>query len=789
MPRPAERLRSLAEAAWIEPFEPVVAAPGERPVHALRLPFRVEVAGRARLLATAHGIAEFFLNGVRLGDHELVPGFASYRRRLPVVEFDAEVVAGENVLGVLLADGWFRGRHGFTRQADGFGDRVAVLAALLADSDTRPLATTGPGWSSRPSWIERADLMDGQWTDLGRRDEAWCRAGASEQGWHAAPVAPITGLIADRDRFVDPAAPPIRVVATREPVSVREVGSARVLDFGINLVGRVRLGERGPAGTRLTLTHGEALAADGTVTTENLRGFDFATGTPLPAGQVDVVVSDGGTDPVESTFTSHGFRYVQIDGLPPGAPLDGVRAVVLRSDLAPAGGFDCDHPGIQRLWELAVRSFEGNAVGIPTDCPTRERSGFTGDWQVFAEAATRMYDVRAFSEDWLADVEADQWPDGRVPTIAPDPAGGGGPSGNAFEDLAVGSAGWGDASVFVPWQLYRAYGDPGILRRWLPMMTRWVDYAAGAAASGRHPDRVAVRPDPAPHERWLWDTGFHFGEWLEPGVAPDPDPTRDRSDVATAYLHRSAALLARAAEIVGESGVAARARRIAIGARDAWRTEFLRPGGRIAPESQAAYARALAFGLVPDDLRGAAADRLADLVDAADGHLTTGFLSTGLLLPALADHGRIDAAYRVLTATGVPSWLEMVERRATTIWEWWDGVAEDGSVRGSLNHYAKGAVACFLHTHVAGLRIPEDPDPTDAGFRRVEIAPRPGGGISRAATWQQTARGRIEVAWHLEAGALVLRTDIPHGVEAEYVAVDGTRTRLLAGSSVRRLAS
>ena len=354
--------------------------------------------------------------------------------------------------------------------------------------------------------------------------------------------------------------------------------------------------------------------------------------------------------------------------------------MVVHSDLTETGWFRCSDDRLNALHAAAVWSFRGNACDVPTDCPQRERSGFSGDWQVYVATAARTHDVAGFSDKWLRDLAADQWPDGRIPVISPNPAGAG-PAGSPFADAMEGSAGWGDAAVFVPWELWRAYGDVRILERQYPSMTRWVDYAAARAREHRHPDRAGAA---APHERYLWDTGGHFGEWLEPGEIPAPDPTADHGIVATAYLARSGELLSRIAGVLGRRADADRYARLAARVRDAWQREYV-------PTTQADCVRALAFDLVPAHQRQAVADRLAALVAEADHHVGTGFLATGMLLPVLADNGHLDTAYRLLLSTGVPSWLEMIDRGATTIWEWWDGVA-DGRAQGSLNHYSKGAV-------------------------------------------------------------------------------------------------
>ncbi|MEU6537175.1 family 78 glycoside hydrolase catalytic domain [Streptomyces sp. NPDC047000] len=773
------------QARWIEPAEARPAPAGHRPAHLLRHPFTLTKPVRAaRLHITAHGVYEAFLNGSRVGDAELTPGFTAYRSRLQVQTHDVTDLLhhGGNAVGTVLSDGWFRGRHGFTREADGFGTRTALLAQLTVThpDGTATVLGTGPGWRSTPGAVTAADLMDGQTTDLRAHDPLWATAAFDDRHWEEAHVA-TGGLYDDFTRLTGVLAPPVRRVAEIRPTAVTRLGERRyVVDLGQNINGWVRLTNLGPAGTRLTLVHGEALDAQGDVTTENIRAFDFATRRPLPAGQTDTVTSAGRPEDVfEPRHTTHGFRHVRVDGHPGPLTRDDLTGVVVHTDLTRTGWFTCSDERLDRLHEAAVWSLRGNVCDVPTDCPQRERAAWTGDWAVFSPAAAYLYDVAGFTAKWLRDLAADQWADGTVPNYVPDPAGESARRASA-EGATNGSAGWGDAAVTVPWEMWRAYGDLDLLRTQYPSMCAWVDLAALRARTRRHPDRAAARPVPAPHERYLWDTGFHFGEWLEPGVAPDLDPTRDRGDVATAYLHRSAGLLARVAALLGRPGDEARYRTIADGARSAWRAEYLDDDGTTTPDTQATLVRALAFGLVPARLRTRAADRLAALVRAAGTHLTTGFLSTGLLLPVLADHGHLGLAYELLLQDTAPSWLTMIDKGATTVWEDWEGTDGEGRPKMSYNHYSKGAVISFLHQYVAGIRTAPAPGPGEAGHRRFLVAPRPGGGLTSASARHDCLYGPIVSAWRCHDGRFDLTVTVPPGTEAE-VRLPGDTAPVLAG--------
>jgi alpha-L-rhamnosidase len=344
--------------------------------------------------------------------------------------------------------------------------------------------------------------------------------------------------------------------------------------------------------------------------------------------------------------------------------------------------------------------------------------------------------------------------------------------------------------VIVPWEMYRAYGDAGVLAEQWPSMTAWLGYVEGAAAEARHPERAARRPRALPHERYLWDSGFHFGEWLEPGAdlgsaqQLDALARSDKADVATAYFAHSARLMSRAATVLGRSADARRHGGLAGRVRAAWRAEFVGPDGALRPDTQANHARALAFGLVPARLRAAAARRLAELVRADGTRLATGFLATPLLLPALADAGYLDLAYELLLADTMPSWLYMISQGATTMWERWDGIGADGVPAMSLNHYSKGAVITFLHRYVAGLTVPD----SGPGYRRFRVAPRPGGGITWARARHDSPYGPVESAWVVDGGAFRLSVTVPAGTSALAVLPDSSRRELAPGRHALRCA-
>ncbi|MGY1846485.1 family 78 glycoside hydrolase catalytic domain [Blastococcus sp. SYSU DS1021] len=772
------------QASWVEPGRMPSGPKGSRPAALLRFEFDADrPVTAARLHATAQGLYEAFLNGRRVGDAELTPGYTQYDARLQVQTYDVtpSVSVGRNALGIVLADGWFRGQVGLTRAADQWGSGLALLVQLhlTYDDGSTAVVGSGPGWRSALGHVVAADLIEGERWDLRRLPRGWEAPGFDDTGWDDVAVVEhgYAGL-------VDSPAPPVRRVEELVPRSVTRLASgAHVIDLGRNINGWVRLTDLGPAGTNLTLTHGEWLAPDGDVTVANLEPDMPFLPHRLSAGQVDSVVSAGAPgDVFEPRRTTHGFRYVRIEGHPGDLTVDDVRGVVVHTDLRRTGWFSCSDERVDRLHEAALWSFRGNACDIPTDCPHRERHGWTGDWQLFVPTAAFLYDVAGFSTKWLRDVVVDQWPDGTIANVSPSPRheGRDGPIGHLN-----GSSGWGDAAVIVPWEIYRAYGDEQLLDELWPTMVRWLDRTERLAREGRHPSRVERNPDPAPHERHLWDTGFHWGEWLEPGenlgTGNDEFRTADKGHVATAYFAYSARLAARIAEVLGRHDDAARYAELSELARQAWQAEYVDAEGRLTPDTQATHVRALAFDLVPAELRPAVAERLVELIRKADTHLGTGFLATPYLLPVLADAGHVDVAYELLLQDTEPSWLTMIDRGGTTVWESWGGVDDDGVPHDSLNHYSKGAVVSFLHRYTAGLQL------IDPAYRRFSVRPRPGGGLTSAEAAHESPYGRIESAWRIDGGAFDLRVVVPAGTEAEVVLPDGTTTT--AGPGEHRFTS
>jgi alpha-L-rhamnosidase len=692
----------------------------------------------ARLYASAHGVYVATLNGSRIGDAVLAPGWTSYPNRLRYRTYDVTglVRSGENVLEVLLGDGWYRGRLGFKGERALYGDCLALLAQLeitTADGQRHILATDD-SWSARESEILTHDLYDGQCTDLRRRG----------QGWEP-PRAGVERIEADLTRLVAPEGPPVRITEFLPAQRVWRSPSGRTLvDFGQNAVGWVRLRVKGLApGHEVIVRHAEVLENE-ELCTRPLRAAK-ATDTYFAAGCGDEVL--------EPALTFHGFRYAEVTGVPD-LCADDLEAVVIGSDLRRTGWFTSSHELLNRFHENVVWSMRGNFVDVPTDCPQRdERLGWTGDIQVFTPTATFLFDTAGFLGSWLGDLQAEQEPDGSVPFVVPD----------VLRDESPAAAAWGDAATIVPWVLYERTGDRGVLERQLPSMRRWVDKIAELAGSDR-----------------LWSGGFQFGDWLDPTAPPDrPGQAKADPDViATAHLCRSAETVARAARVLQQFDVSDQYDGLARAVRTAFAHAYVTPAGRVLSDAQTVYALAIMWDLLPnDDQRHEASRRLAELVYESGYRISTGFVGTPLVADALSATGHADVAYRLLLQTESPSWLYPVTMGATTIWERWDSMLPDGTINPgemtSFNHYALGAVADWLHRCVAGLA------PAAPGYREIVVRPLLSSALTSASARHLTPYGEAHVTWELNGDHFHLAVRVPVGSTAQVYLPDSDLPELV----------
>ncbi|MGW3605376.1 family 78 glycoside hydrolase catalytic domain [Micromonospora sp. NPDC005161] len=694
----------------------------------LRRPFEVRRRPRrARLYATARGVYEVRLNGSRVGDTELAPGWTEYHRRLQYQTYDVTelVREGGNMLGAVVADGWWCGHVGFDarRAAQHYGECPAFFAQLVVDftDGSRQVVATDPSWAERPGAIRAADLLMGQHVDARQHVPGWDSPSPSDDGFQ--PVAVLDTepgpIVAEPDH-------PVRVTRDVPAIVVHQRAPGRFLvDFGQNLVGRVRLTVRGAAaGRRIVLRHAEILA-DGELYVDNLRRAQ-ATDSYTTGGD--------DTEVFEPQFTLHGFRYLEVDNHPGQlAPTD-VVARVVHSDTPWTGHFECSDPMVNQLQSNITWGQRGNFVAIPTDCPQRdERLGWLADAQIFAPTASRNADVAAFFARWMRDVVDGQDAEGAFRDVAP-----------VMTMHRAAAPAWGDAGVLIPWHLWRTYGDREVLRRSFDAMVAWVRYVR------RH----------NPDLRWRHRTGNSYGDWLQ------VEATTPRDVLSTAYFARSAQIVADAAEVLGRHREANEHRELHAAIRGAFIDSYVGADGTVEGGTQTAYLLALGFGLVPEALVPAAVEHLAADIEKRNNRLTTGFVGVALLCPVLADHGRADLAYALLHQEEFPSWGYSIRHGATTIWERWDGWTDHGGFQSaamnSFNHYSLGSVGDWLFGRVAGI----DQTPTSVAYRELLLRPLPGGRLTWAKAEQETARGRVACGWSRIDGRITVTVTVPPGSTA-----------------------
>lgn len=767
----------------VQPREPSAPArPGrrrrpspDRPSPLLRKEFTIAPGcdlSTARLYCSALGIYDVQINGVAVSADRLRPGFTAYDHRIQFQTYDVSglLAPGPNAIGVTLADGWWRGRVGVFRKPDNWGTEVACLARLEADGQV--LVQTDPTWTTAEGGVRRACLFNGEEFDARREPAGWTEAGFDGTGWH-----PVTVVDGPTERLVAQVGPSVRVIDHVPAQRVFTTPSGEtVVDFGRNVAGVVHVTVTGPAGSRVRLTHGETLTAGGEFTSDTFGASRQQISYTL-AGDAD-------GEEYAARFTYHGFRFARIDEWPPGpaATVEDFTALVLSSDVPAVGRFACSHDGLERLAANIDRSQVANFVDIPTDCPTREKAGWTGDIAVFGRTGALNRNVAPILTRWLGDVRADQLDDGRIPCVVPVSA-----SYNSFFMRPThGAAAWADACVDVPWTLYQHYGDRRVLEENYPTMQRWVGALERRARRGRWWATFDPRTHlgRGPRHDHIIEHGFQWAEWLAPGETLTknwlrgllrPDPL-----IATAYYARTLAKVARIASVLGHDDDAGelRARRALV--VDAARRHLFAGDGLPHRRDQIGLVASLAFGLVDTAYVAAAADTLVAAVRANGSRLATGFTMTPLLCPTLVDTGHTEVAYDVLLGTEIPSWLYPISKGATTIWETWDAVAPDGTVSDvSQNHYAFGAVGEFLHRYVAGV----DTDPDRPGYEHVVIRPRPdpAGRITWARAELHTGRGLVSAGWSLHDGELVVEATIPVGSSAT-VTVGEQSTHVGAGT-------
>ncbi len=695
----------------------------------------------ATLFATALGAYSARLNGTPVGDHVLAPEWTDYTRRVMYQAYDVtgQLREGANAIGVVLGDGWYAGRLGMSQALHPekllrgvYGLRPKFLCQLVLrykDGSLQTVSTGGDWRISMSGPVRTSDILDGEFYDGARQMPGWDSPGFEGKEW----TRPKTTSIQSEATIVPQPNEPIRVVERLKPKAVTEPApGVFVLDFGQNHAGFLRANFGGTPGSVIVLRHAEMLNEDGTVYTENLRGAPQVDRVVLPASR--------SVKAWQPSFTYHGYRYVQIEGLSTRPKPSDYVSLVFTSSAQEVSNFQCSDPGVEQLWSNILWTQRANLMGVPTDCPQRdERLGWTGDILAYGPTAMYRMDLAAFLAKWLQDMRDAQAKDGRYPDFAPHPYG--------PDERFSGAPGWGDAGVGCAWLLYQATGDKAVLEDHYDSMVRYLDWI-----ESKNPG-------------YTWANARHndYGDWLNGNtlVRDGWDATGceiPKEAFATLMWFRSAGQVASAAEVLGRRADAERFTSVAKEIGQAFREAFVAPDGRIQGDTQAGYAMALDFGILTEEQADAATRHLAESVRKRGGAHTTGFHSTRSLLRSLSRHGYNDLAYGILLRKDFPGWGYSIANGATTIWERWDGYVRGRGFQdpgmNSFSHYALGSVGEWIMETVVGIRAFRAPG-------RVDFHPQPGPGLTWASGTYRALGGLYACGWRREGEGVEVTVTVP----------------------------
>ncbi len=685
---------------------------------------------RAKARATALGVYELSINGKKAGNEFLTPYSNDYDSWLQFQTFDVTKLlqTGKNEVVMTVAPGWYSGYFGFEGKHEIYGDKKAAFLNLEVcyEDGSRELLVTDESWKVRESAVRYAELYHGEVYDA---------------TFEPKEVYDVTPVCYPKERLSARRSLPVVIKETITPIGILHTPAGEtVIDMGQNMVGWLSFFCRAPKGTRLHFQYGELLQ-DGNFYRENLR----------TAKAEFTYISDGTERWVRPHFTYYGFRYVKLEGIVGEPEPDDFMGEVIYSDMEVIGGIETNHPLVNRLVQNALWGQKGNFVDVPTDCPQRdERMGWTGDAQIFSGTAAFFMDVYAFYAKYGYDMLREQERcEGCVPMVIP-----------SFHMGPGGSAAWADAATVLPWTTYLYSGDVSILKQQYPSMKLWVDYVH--------------RQDVEHGDKGLWQSGFHFGDWLAlDGTNPEfPTGATEPYYVASSYYFLSVTLLAKAAEILGKKDDAIFYGSLAAKIKKALQNEYFTPDGKLTQTTQTSYVLALAFGFCPKGCEKAVAGGLNERIKKDGGKLATGFVGTPFICRVLSEYGYNDTAYQLLLREDCPGWLYPVRMGATTIWERWNSILPDGKINpegmNSLNHYSYGAVAEWMFRYMVGIWPLEEAP----GFRRIRLQPMPDSRLTYAKGYYDSPVGRYESGWRFEGNTVHYSFVIPFGGSAELTLPD-----------------
>ncbi|WP_348811206.1 family 78 glycoside hydrolase catalytic domain [Flavobacterium maritimum] len=696
----------------------------------------------AKVYVTSRGLYEVQINGKRMGDSYLSPGWTSYDKHLQYQTYDVSnmLSEGKNAIGVLLGSGWYRTRLGWENKQNIYGKETGLLFQMVikyADGTTETVVSD-TSWKASNSHILSSEIYNGEIQDARLVQKNYSVANFDDSKWTNAvakdfPTDYITASINE----------PIRKQEHIKPIAVLTSPKGEtILDFGQNLAGWVAVSIQGKSGDQIKLSHVEMLDKKGTPYFENLRSAK---------AQATYILSGNGIETFEPHFTTFGFRYVKVEGITGKINPDNFTAIALYSDVKKTGSFETSNAYVNKLQSNIQWSQRGNFLDVPTDCPQRdERLGWTGDAEVFSRTAAYNFNVDQFFAKWLIDVAADQKENGAVPFVIPNVL-----KGSGF-DMPVGAAGWSDASIIIPYNMYVSYGDKEIVERQYPSMKAYLNYVRNAAKND------------------LWNTGFQFADWLSyrvddsKGMIGMKSAITDNYLVAQCFYAYNVEIMIKAATLLGKTEEVKEYQSLLERVRKAFQTEYMTASGKLISETQTAYILALQFDMLPENLRAQAVERLVKNIESYEYHLTTGFLGTPFLNPVLTRFGRNDIAYKLLLQDTYPSWLYPIKAHgATTIWERWDSMKPDGTFQDpsmtSFNHYAYGAVGDWMYRTIAGIDTKEA---DGAGYKSIIIKPELGGNLTYAKGSVETNYGLVSSSWKIENNKLILDVEVPANTNA-----------------------
>lgn len=706
---------------------------------------------RAMASATAHGIYALFINGREYG-LPLAPGYTAYDgyQECQLYDVTEAFAPGDNVIGAIVADGWYTGKVGLMGVGNQYGETTAFLMqiTLFYEDGTEDIIVTDREFAAGTGAYLYADLFVGEGYDAGREPVGWQRPGYHNSAWKPVLVKDygykqLKGIADEPAAYVR--IQPLKSILTSPKGEI-------LLDAGENIAGFISVRGQAEKGDVIRMECSEVLDKDGNFL-QNIIGQN--------KNQTDVYIAgEDGPFVYRPRFTFHGFQYVRLTGMEDVKP-EQFQVYVLASDLERTGWFTCSDERLNRLQSNIFRSQQGNMLYVPTDCPQREKAGWTGDMQAYTPTAAFLMDVEAFLSKWLQNMRLEQYEDGQVPHVIPDMMSG------RYVSAGLSSCGWADACVIVPYRMYQVYADQKILKDNYDMMQRWMAYVEKTAATEFPEGYEQMEPDRKEWQKYLWNTGFHFGDWLIPSLSrggisdPMTGANLTKEPVATAMFAYTTGLMARISEILGDLRQKEHYELLNARIRDAFAREYLLENGRLKVEFQGIYVLALQMNLVPESARSGLLDRLVEMIEENGGCLDTGFLSMPFLLDVLYDNGRSDAAWKLLFQEKCPSWLYEVKMGANTIWESWTNIAQDGTKNSSsYNHFAFGCVGDFMYRRILGIGRQAP------GYSRILIEPDITCGLTFAQGSYESIWGKIAVSWRICDKTVSADILVPPGTNA-----------------------